>query len=215
MKGIVKSSGTPSSACVYAVCCLAVTLFAPVSLRAQQSTPKQRFSYFDGPQGAFLGVVLKDVTAADVHSMKLPGVYGAIVSRVVSGSPAAKAGLEVNDVILEFGGMRVWSADQLAQLLRETPPGRTVALQVSRAGKKKNLQVTIEARREGWVTPRIEVPPIQISPPTFNFNRRFYAFFPTCDRLGVEVQTLTPQLATFFHVTQGKGVLVTEVEPGG
>ncbi|HEV2500064.1 MAG TPA: PDZ domain-containing protein, partial [Terriglobia bacterium] len=103
--------------------------YAPSPIRAQQDAPPPPeapvappgpgFNLFRGSNGAFLGVLLNDVSAKDVSAMKLPGEYGVIVRHVEPDSPAAKAGLETNDVILEFGGMRVWSASQLEQLVRE------------------------------------------------------------------------------------------------
>ncbi|MGH9449544.1 MAG: PDZ domain-containing protein [Terriglobia bacterium] len=157
--------------------------------------------------GAWLGVSLKDVTADEARSMKLPGDYGAIVAQVEPDSPAAKAGLRVNDVILEFGGMRVWSAAQLARLVEETPPGRTVALGLSRSGKRLNLDASLSARSEHAVVPGFVMPNIHISPRTFNFH---FAFFGA--GLGIQGETLTAQLAEYFGVKQGKGVLVAGVD---
>lgn len=160
-----------------------------------------------GEHQAWLGVELEDVTAARVSELKLPGEYGAIVTRVMENSPAAKAGIHVNDVILDFAGMRVWSVAQLSQLVEETPPGRTVNLRISRAGHNMDLKVTLARREESLVIPRFRMPPINF-PRSFNFH-----FGPARGRLGVRVENLTPQLADYFGVKQGKGVLITEVEP--
>ena len=166
--------------------------------------------------GAWLGVDLTDVTQAKVTELKLPGDYGAIVSKVDPGSPAAQAGLKENDVILAFGGMQVWSVAQLSQRIRETPPGRTVELAVSRAGRKVHLSVKMAAPKPAVIfsgnnfrMPEIRIPPVSIPGEYFNFG------FPgTTTRLGIEAQELTPQLASYFKVQQGKGVLVAEVEDG-
>jgi serine protease Do len=163
-------------------------------------------------QGAWLGVELADVTQANMKELKLSGDYGAIVKHVVEDSPAAKAGLKENDVILDFGGMRVWSAAQLQQFVDETPPGREVTFRVSRGGQKLNLQVTMGSPRMHAMTlPRFRIPRINVVPRQF-----FYGLgpFETRGRLGVEAEDLTPQLASYFGVKQGKGVLVTEVEQG-
>lgn len=165
--------------------------------------------------GAWLGVELKEVTAALAHSMKLPGEYGAIVTKVEPNSPASKAGLEVNDVILEFGSWKVWSAAQLAQLLRETPPGRSVELRVSRAGKMRNLHATLAARSAHAFMPQFNPPSAVIPPRDFNFHgpRVFNFHFNVAGPvLGITGQTLTPQLAAYFGVKQGRGVLVESVE---
>ncbi len=161
-----------------------------------------------GEHQAWLGVELEDVTAARVSELKLPGEYGAIVTRVMENSPAAKAGIQVNDVILDFAGMRVWSVAQLSQLVEETPPGRTVDLHISRSGHKMDLKVTLAQREESLVIPRFKMPPINF-PRSFNFQMG-----PARGQLGVRVENLTSQLADYFGVKQGKGVLITEVESG-
>ncbi|MDE3179646.1 MAG: PDZ domain-containing protein [Acidobacteriota bacterium] len=189
---------------------------APASLRAQQAAPPapppppraRTFRYIANfGSGAFLGVILKDVTAEEVRTMKLPGEYGAIVTHVEADSPAAKAGLKENDVILEFGGMRVWSADQLAQLVHETPPGRTVTLGISRAGRKLNLTASLANRSASAAMPAFAMPQIHINPRTFDFH-----YAPFGPHLGIHGETLTSQLAAYFGVKQGSGVLVEDVE---
>jgi serine protease Do len=169
-----------------------------------------RMSLFEDDQ-SWLGIELEDVTQAKVQQLKLPGEYGAIVSHVEENSPAAKAGLKVNDVILEFGGMRVWSAAQLKQLVNETPPGRNVSLRISRNGRQLNVQVTTAtAGGHAFAWPSFHAPRINFPPGFFNQ----LAPFETRGRLGIEAEDLTPQLASYFGVKQGKGVLITQVEAG-
>ncbi|MGH9343804.1 MAG: PDZ domain-containing protein [Terriglobia bacterium] len=204
-----------SAAAILLAAAFFVISYAASPMRAQQNPPPPDapvappgpvFNFFNGSQGTFLGVGLKDVTASDVSVMKLPGEYGAVIAHVEPDSPAAKAGLEANDVILEFGGMRVWSASQLEQLVRETPSGRTVALRVSRSGRMLNLDASLMVRKEPPMFSHMASP--QIRMPRFHIEFGFPKY-----RLGVEVESLTPQLAAYFKVAEGKGVLVTEVEP--
>ncbi|MBI2069859.1 MAG: PDZ domain-containing protein, partial [Elusimicrobia bacterium] len=87
-------------------------------------------------------------------------------------SPAAKGGLQANDVILGFADERVRSAAQLRRLVGETPVGRKVSLQVSRNGQTRSVEVTLEERQARIlgrtirvpevVVPHIEIPEIQI-----------------------------------------------------
>src|SRR6266568_884565 len=88
---------------------------------------------------ARLGVRLTDVTAEKAQELKLSGESGAIVSEVEKDSAAAKAGFEANDVIVEFDGERVRSVAQLRRLVQDTPPGRTAAVKVSRAGQVRTM----------------------------------------------------------------------------
>jgi C-terminal processing protease CtpA/Prc len=162
--------------------------------------------------GAWLGVRLEEVTAEKAKELKLAGENGVIVSDVEEGRPAAKAGVAKGDVIVEFAGEKVRSATQLRRLVRETPPGRTVTLLVNRAGQTRTLSAKLEARAEGAfempVTPPMpRLPKIEI--PEFDFVWQARG-----TRLGISGDELTPQLAAYFGVKQGKGVLVREVVVG-
>jgi serine protease Do len=162
--------------------------------------------------GAWLGVRLEEVTAEKAKELKLPGEYGVIVQDVEENSPAAKAGLAKGDVILEFAGEKIRGTAHMRRLVRETPAGRTVSLQVSRSGQLRTLTAKLEAGGNR-VFELPEVPPIPAVPevevPNFEFVWRARGA-----RLGISGDELTPQLAEYFGVKQGKGVLVREVVVG-
>jgi membrane-associated protease RseP (regulator of RpoE activity) len=163
---------------------------------------------------AWLGVTLKDVTADKARDLKLPGEYGALVESVDADSAAAKAGLQKGDVIVEFAGERVRSEAQLRRLIRETPAGRTVSLQVMRGGQARALNAKLQSRTNHL---NIQIPEIHISPPnTQLFDSRGFNFLFDGRRpsLGISGDELTTQLASYFGVKQGKGVLVREVVVG-
>jgi len=167
---------------------------------------------------AHLGVTLKEVTADKARELKLPGEYGALVTSVDEDSAAAKAGLQKGDVIVEFAGERVRSAAQLRRLIRETPAGRTVSLQAIRDGQARTLSAKLQAHTNNFYfqAPDVNIPQIEINPGlAAPFNNRNFTFMlggrPT---LGVTGEELTSQLAGYFGVKQGKGVLVSEVVAG-
>lgn len=198
---------------------LALSLLGATILQAQKRESAEAgravVTRTDGAGQAWLGVRLEDVTVDRARDLKLPGEYGAIVSEVKQDSPAAKAGLKENDVILEFAGERVRSAAMLRRLIKETPPDRTIPLKVSHDGQMHTASATLEARHVAFAGSRIEVPEIpdqvieipHIKMPEFHFG--FGG-----PRLGVSADDLTSQLAEYFGVKQGKGVLVREVNPG-
>lgn len=99
--------------------------------------------------GGYLGVSIEDVGADDVTRLKLPTETGARVTRVEADSPAAKAGVKTDDVIVRFGGESVRSTGSLLRLVRETPPGRKVELEVVRGGASQRLQATIDEHAFG------------------------------------------------------------------
>jgi serine protease Do len=92
---------------------------------------------------AHLGVTLEEVTKDDVSRLKLAEERGALVRSVESGSPAEKAGLKAEDVIVRFQGENIHSARQLARLIREQPSGRNASLEVVRGGATQRLQATL------------------------------------------------------------------------
>ena len=192
---------------------VAVTADDGDSVAAGPDKKIERHMFIMGGEGSWLGVGLSDVTPEKAKEMQLPGEYGAIVQEVRDDSPAAKAGLQKGDVILSFAGEKVHSVAELRRLVQETPPGRTVSMEVSRAGRNQTLTAKLGEYPEGnWMEhfemPHIEIPDVHI--PNFDFD----AMFAGEPRLGISADDLTPQLAGYFGVKGGKGVLVREVEDG-
>src|SRR5690348_10328369 len=119
-----------------------------------------------------MGIVLNDLTPEKIRGLKLAGDSGALVAEVDAEGPAAKAGIQKDDVITEFDGERVRSVAELRRLVRETPPGRTVKVRVSRQGETRDLNITLAARHallgeRGIHIPEIRIPPVNVP---FNFN---------------------------------------------
>jgi membrane-associated protease RseP (regulator of RpoE activity) len=173
------------------------------------------------PFGPRLGVQLEDLTAEKARELKTTGVYGVLVRDIEANSPAAKAGIAKDDVIVEFAGEQVRSAAQLRRLVQETPPDRSVSIQVLRAGQAKTLTAKMEATTRpipgAQAVPLPPMPPeVPDAPDFFNFeipgpNALMYR---PSGSLGISGDDLTRQLADYFGVKQGKGVLVREVVVG-
>ena len=164
-----------------------------------------------------LGVSLRDVTPEKAKELKLPGVAGALVSTVQKGSAAAKAGIEAGDAIIEFDGVHVRSSAELRRLIRETPSGRTVEMKVVRDGKTQVLNAKLEASHLNlsFNGPELRLPSINVAPDIHIPPMDFSLFGDHRVMLGISAEELTPQLAQYFGVKQGKGVLVSEVTAGG
>jgi serine protease Do len=96
-----------------------------------------------------LGVMAKDLTAADVEVFRLPVAQGAKVVQVVEGSPAAQAGIELGDVIIAVDGHEIDSASDLQATLAGFEPGRTVRLEVIRDGKELTIPVELGLIKTG------------------------------------------------------------------
>jgi serine protease Do len=172
------------------------------------------YSSEDYGTGAYLGVDISDITRDRVAALKLKDEHGVEVTMVDQDAPAGKAGIKEHDVILSMNGVTVESGAQLRRMIRETPPGRVVALSISREGQPLTVKVQLaDKRKEFGQEPskdfRIHIPPI---PPMPDFPA--FVVVHSSARSGLMVENITPQLGDFFGVKNGKGVLVRSVEKG-
>jgi len=97
------------------------------------------------PRGS-LGVHIQDVTDRLAEQFKLREIRGVLVTEVMPGSPAEKAGLQPGDVILEWNGKRVADANDLRFLVAGTKVGSSVKVLIVREGEKRELTVTVGER---------------------------------------------------------------------
>lgn len=193
---------------------------APSVYGQRAENPRTRALTVLAGRGAEIGVTIGDVQSAEKGPAPASGV---VVEDVQADSPAEKAGLKRADVIVEFDGEHVRSARQFTRLVQETAPGRTVKATLMRDGQRKDVQITPADGRQGQDDVLIDGQRLRDSfgdlgrltdrMPPFNFDGGNFAFaFPQLDgrgRLGVSVEDLTPQLASYFGAKEG--VLVASV----
>ncbi|MBS1185376.1 MAG: peptidase Do, partial [Proteobacteria bacterium] len=91
----------------------------------------------------WLGVVIQEVTADLAESFGLDRPRGALVSEVQADGPAARAGLQASDVILQFNGKPVETSGDLPRMVGMAKPGAKIPLQVWRKGKMQEVQVVL------------------------------------------------------------------------
>jgi serine protease Do len=140
---------------------------------------------------ARLGVAIQEMNQTLAESFKLKQPDGALVSSIVPGSPAAKAGVEAGDVILKYNGKPIGRSSDLPALVGLGKPGDKATLEVWRAGKKLDLSTTLT---EATKTVASNDPK---------------AGGPTQGKLGVAVRPLTPEEKQEAHLTAG--VVVEQV----
>lgn len=100
---------------------------------------------------AYLGVRFIVINETIAKTNKLPRDYGALVLRgqrpeelaVMPGSPADKAGLVENDIILEIDGQKITEEQSLARVVRAKKPGDKVTLKILHKGEEKNITVEL------------------------------------------------------------------------
>jgi membrane-associated protease RseP (regulator of RpoE activity) len=176
------------------------------------------FSSEDTGTSSYLGVDIADVTSERMSALKLKEEKGVEVTMVDQDAPAGKAGIKEHDVILSMNGTAVESGAQLRRMIHETPPGRVVALGLSRNGQPMELKVQLADRhKESWAGPKpgdihVNIPPIHV--PDIDIPSMNMVVVTSSARSGLMVENITPQLGEFFGVKDGNGVLVRSVEKG-
>ncbi|HEX5236176.1 MAG TPA: PDZ domain-containing protein [Silvibacterium sp.] len=169
----------------------------------------------------YLGIVPSDVDNERAASLKLKGVTGTEIVTVDRDGPAGKAGLRVHDVILQMNGQPIAGQEQLRRMLHETPAGRTVTFLISRDGQQMSVNVQLANRQtveqDAW-TQRMIVPApdddgaFVLQPPSgHNGSGLFGSLGLGSPSTGVELDTLGSQLADYFGVKDGQGLLVKRV----
>jgi serine protease Do len=91
----------------------------------------------------WLGVLIQEVTRELAESFGMENPYGALVVKVLDDSPAAAAGLEVGDVIVEFNGKKVMRSSSLPPLVGRAKVGREAEVTVVRNKQRRNIGVQI------------------------------------------------------------------------
>jgi S1-C subfamily serine protease len=97
---------------------------------------------------AFLGVRMGDLTSSDAKQLDVPVSDGAIIGRVDTNSPAAKAGLKAKDVIVAIDGKKVSGADDVVTKISGMEAGDTVELQYYRGADQHTATVKLAERPE-------------------------------------------------------------------
>jgi serine protease Do len=92
----------------------------------------------------YLGVGIQDITPVIARKFDLKNDQGALVGDVVPDGPAAKAGVQSGDVIVEFNGVKVADSRHLKFAVANCAPGEKVPLQVLRDGSSRTLEVKVK-----------------------------------------------------------------------
>jgi serine protease Do len=175
--------------------------------------------------GGFLGVNTEDITSENMSRYGLREARGVGVTSVAKDSPAEKGGIRKEDVILRVDGDRVTSVRKLSRLISEIAPDQSARITISRGGSEQELAVTIGKREEsrnidGWLKGEPKIWKWEGSPKVFKwedgpgFDGSMFNFG-NSRRIGVSTMQLTKQLADYFGVADGQGVLVTSVTADG
>ncbi len=141
----------------------------------------------------WLGVSAQNLTKALADYFKLKSKEGVLVAKVFKDSPAAKAGIKEGDIIKEFDGKKIENARELVNVISTTEVGKEVKVKVLRNNKPLILIAKVE-RIPGDIRA---------------LGRKASGKWK-----GITVRGITPDIASKYNIPKGKGVIVTDVDPG-
>jgi len=175
-------------------------LVAVLGLATVRAEGARSVSDEERSQKGYMGVKMQELDEDLVKGLNLKVKRGVLISEVIEGSPAQKAGLEDGDVIVSFNGKKITSSKVLGDLVATTEVGDEVRVKVLRDNKSKTLKVVVGEwpEEQAWAF---------AAPGDF---KRFCvkAFRP---QLGVRIHDMDEDLAPYFGVDDGEGVLVLGV----
>ena len=213
-RAAVASAVSPQAAATAPAAPQAAT--APAAPRA----PRAPVAVYAQGGDNYLGIFGEDVTRENMGRYNLREPRGVVVSRVADGSPAARAGLKSGDVILRFDGEQVSNYRKLQRLINEAAPDQTVRLTISRNGSEQEVSITVSRRPSGGIGFNSVWTPEQsqeLMRGMEDAQRAYGSAFGTGfsfgwgRRIGVSTTPLTRQLADYFGIAGGSGLLVTSV----
>ncbi|MBN8551135.1 MAG: PDZ domain-containing protein, partial [Deltaproteobacteria bacterium] len=147
----------------------------------------------------WLGVGIQNLTEDMAKSFNFSGTQGALVGDVQPGSPADKAEIKQGDIITQIGAERVTNSTQLRNLVANLVPGKTVEVVLFREGESKTVSLKIGEQ------------PAQMG----GEEEQATEEETTADNLGMQLQSLTPEMAKRLGTKKSAGVVVMNLSPDG
>jgi serine protease Do len=150
---------------------------------------------------AYLGVGVQPIDQSLANQLDLPNSQGALVTEVRPSSPAEKAGIKPQDVIVEFAGAKIYEPRNLSALASRAAIGTAQPVVVLRDGKRVELKVTVLEQPENYGERQVRPAEATEEPQRNEFNQ-----------LGLQVGPLNRDVAQQLGISGSSGVVVTAVE---
>jgi len=145
----------------------------------------------------YLGVLPEDITPAMAKAFHLTDTRGVVIGDVTAGTPAASAGIQRGDVIVEMDGQKIVDSNQLRLRVADLAPGTTVHMKLLRNGVEQTVAVKVAEQ------------PVSAQGEESGASNASNA------RDGVSVQDLNPRILSELKLPpMTKGVVVTDVADG-
>ena len=156
---------------------------------------------------AYLGVQIEPIDNQKAAILGIQRNQGVLINDVLADSPAAKAGLQVSDVIRTFAGRSVSDPRDLQEIVERSPAGSKQKVDIIRQGKPMTLQVVVKPLPDDYDVASIA--------PHGSGRSRVMPPSKQNKMLGLEVAELTEELAEHLGHKGVAGVVITDVDPEG
>ena len=143
----------------------------------------------------YLGVNIQTITPDLAKALEVEEQSGALVSDVMSASPAQKAGIERGDIIIDFDGHKISDSRDLPAKVAETPVGEEVKVTILRDGKEKELAVSVG----------------ELAADASSHGKTEGA---SKGKWGLQLHDLNDKVASQLRIEAEEGVAIVGVEPG-
>lgn len=159
----------------------------------------------------FLGISPQEMTPQVARLNKIMDNSGVLVGDLTSAAgSAARAGLRSGDIITSINGQKVNNVRDLIRRTASLPVGSRATIDYVRAGERRTTEVVLEERKED--EPGLSE--FYLEPLTPDAAPETKSTTPNNPTLGINVRTLTPEMAKLEGLEGMQGVYVTEVDPG-
>ncbi len=207
---------------------LSLTVFVALSLSTSAFAEKKTIVIEETKvrkieeKGAFLGIYMEDLDREMKKKLDYPKSTGVLIVGIVDDSPAEESGLEEHDVIYSIAGEKVKDSKELGKLIGSKEPGDKIKVVIYRDGKKKTFDLALGEKKTAYVTIDIDDFDHMAQKACINTLGRganvwvtsggnHFAVHGSRARLGVQLHGLDADLAPYFKVKEGEGVLVLGV----
>ena len=150
-----------------------------------------------------IGISYAEQDPALMRALGLKPGDGVLVQDVISGGPAAKAGVHAGDVIMEIDGTKISSGTVLLNVVANAAVGKSVNVRVNRDGKEQTIPVVIGDRQ-------VVIGERAANREPDNNNDQGGGTSQT--KLGIRVQAITPDMVRQLHLNTSEGVMITAVD---
>ena len=177
---------------------ICVLIFVVPFMVFAASCKDEKVMIIRGDDGPWLGVQIEDLSDKMLRNLDLDN--GIRVKKVLEDSPAEKAGIEEDDILLSYDGKKVHDSKDLINMVQNSDIDDEVTIGFYREGKQKEVSVII-AKKENQNVMRWYGN--KMPHKAFKFDKRAW--------LGVKTESLNDQLRKYFAAPADLGVLVKEV----